>query len=379
MLTAEGCTRRRRRLWEALPSPCDVLVLGDPQHLVYFANYAPSSFTFRTNDAGALLILQPDRATLVGDNLLQPFLEQAHVDEVVAPVWYDAKRSASLRQALLVQSALEVLRSRPGGRLGIELSSVPAGLVEGLRAARSGLALVDLEPLIRGLRRSKDSDEVAVLRRAIQAGEAGFAAALERLAPGMSEFEAYLFIQRAALESAGDRAIVYGDFDAGPRGAAIPGPPSQQRILRPGDLFVLDFSVIVHGYRGDFANTIAVGGEVSPENRRRSEGCVAALAAGETMLRPGTPARDVDAAVRKALASAGLDPDFPSHSGHGIGLSHPEPPFLVPESDDTLQAGDVVTLEPGQYGSGYAMRFERNYLITADGFETLTHHRLALT
>ena len=62
-----------------------------------------------------------------------------------------------------------------------------------------------------------------------------------------------------------------------------------------------------------------------------------------------------------------------------IGLGHPEPPFLVPESSDTLLAGDVLTLEPGLYRAGIGgMRFERNYLITETGYELLSKHRLTL-
>ncbi len=62
MLTAEGCAARRERLWKALPSECDALVIGDPSHLIYFANYVPSPFVFRTVESGALLLLEPGRA-----------------------------------------------------------------------------------------------------------------------------------------------------------------------------------------------------------------------------------------------------------------------------------------------------------------------------
>ena len=90
-------------------------------------------------------------------------------------------------------------------------------------------------------------------------------------------------------------------------------------------------------------------------------------------------ARDVDAAVRGHFASLGLDPYFPTHSGHGLGLGHPEPPYFVPESSDTLQVGDVVALEPGLYVEGTGgMRYERNYLITSGGFETLSNHEIRI-
>ncbi len=74
-----------------------------------------------------------------------------------------------------------------------------------------------------------------------------------------------------------------------------------------------------------------------------------------------------------------LENAFPSHSGHGLGLSHPEPPYFVRDSTDTVLAGDVVAIEPGLFVDGVGgMRFEQNYLVTADGFEKLTHHRLTL-
>ena len=101
--------------------------------------------------------------------------------------------------------------------------------------------------------------------------------------------------------------------------------------------------------------------------------------AGQVSLRPGTPARDVDAAVRGHFASLGLDQYFPTHSGHGLGLGHPEPPYFVPDSSDTLEAGDVVALEPGLYVEGVGgMRYERNYLITPNGPETLSNHNIAI-
>ena len=117
MLTAEGCAARRERLWEALPSACDVLIVGDPSHLIYFAGYVPSPFVFRTVESGALLLLEPGRATLVADDMLGPFLEQAFVDERVAPTWYDGQHSAPYRRGQLVAVGARAgwRRSRAGG------------------------------------------------------------------------------------------------------------------------------------------------------------------------------------------------------------------------------------------------------------------------
>ena len=379
MLTNDGCAARRERLWGALPAACDVLVVGDPSHLTYFAGYAPSPFVFRTVESGALLILEPGRATLVADDMLGPFLDRAMVDERVAPTWYDGRHSAPYRRGQLVQSTLTRLASMPGRRIGVELAAVPAGVVEGLRAARPQLEIVDIGPLIRLLRRSKDADEIAVLSRSMRAGEAGLAAALEKVRPGMTELDAYLIVQNAAMTELGEQVIVYGDFASGPRCATDKGGPPTSRKIERGDLLLLDFSVIVSGYRGDFTNTFAVGGGPTPGQRELFEACVGALHAGEAALKPGTAARDVDAAVRGHFRTLGLDQYFSTHSGHGLGLGHPEPPYFVPESSETLLPGDVVALEPGLYVEGTGgMRYERNYLITADGYETLSNHEIRI-
>ena len=379
MLTAQGCAARRDRLWKALPRPCDLLIVAAPEHLVYFADYLPSPFLFRTCESGAVLLLEPGRATLVGDSMIRPFLDAAKVDEVVASTWYDGRRPTVERRGLLVASTLERLNRIAGNRVGVELGAVPAGVVEGLRAARPGLHVVDLSPVIRPLRRSKDADEVAAIRRAIRAGEAGQAAALAEARPGMTELDVYSIVQHAAIRSLGEPAILYGDFAAGPRLATEKGGPPTDRKIEAGDLLLLDFSVAAGGYRGDFTNTFAVGGGPTADQRRLFDACMAALAAAESTLRPGALGREVDDAARRRFAADGLDGAFLTHTGHGVGLGHPEPPYFVPEGDEALVVGDVVAVEPGLYVEGIGgMRYERNYLITADGYETLSNHRLTI-
>ena len=100
--------------------------------------------------------------------------------------------------------------------------------------------------------------------------------------------------------------------------------------------------------------------------------CMGALEAGESLLRPGRAGegdrRRGPRPFRLARPGRLLSPRT---RGHGLGLGHPEPPYLVPESTETLQAHDVVALEPGLYVPGVGgMRFERNYLITAGVHET---------
>jgi Xaa-Pro aminopeptidase len=379
MLTSEGCATRRQRLWTRLPAECDFVLLADPQSLIYFANYEPSPFVFRTSDAAALLVLRPDRAILVADSMVQPYLDEAHVDAVSGPTWYDGKSSAPHRQAMLVRSTLDVLANTSGTRVGYEPGSVPAGVVESLRGARHSLELVDLSDTIRTLRRVKHADELALLRKSMHAIDAGQAAGLEQISPGMTELDAFLLVQRAANEAARMQVPIYGDFASGSRCEQGGGPPTSRRIEK-GDLFILDFSVIVRGYRGDTCNTFVVGAPPTPGRQELCGYCLEALSAGEQKLLPGVAARDVFSAIMGCFRSKNVGEYFTSHAGHGVGLSHPEPPYFVPEASETLMEGDVVTIEPGLSIAGEAgMRFEHNYVITKSGFEKLSKHRLSLT
>jgi Xaa-Pro aminopeptidase len=104
------------------------------------------------------------------------------------------------------------------------------------------------------------------------------------------------------------------------------------------------------------------------------------MSAGEATLKAGASCQSVYDAVRGALAAAGLADHFPHHAGHGLGLSHPEAPYIVRQSSETLIEGDVVTLEPGLYIDGIGgVRIEHNYLITATGYERLSNHVISLS
>jgi Xaa-Pro aminopeptidase len=374
-LTAMGCAQRRERLWKYVGDRhgANALIITSPESLIYYANYAPSPFVFNTVESAAALVLLPERSILIGDNLLKTFLDRSFADEVIRLEWYTGKKSAPPRRLGLAEAVRGQLLPRASGPVGIEsFTAFDLGQAERL----------SLDPIVRELRRSKDSDELAIIRRSVQLGEAAHAAALSRIEPGMTELDAYLIVLETATREAGDPVLVYGDFASGPRCEAERGGPPSHRVIEPGDLFLLDFSVVVNGYRADFANTFAVGAEPAPRQNELYEICMGALEAGEAMLRRGVMAKEVDAAVRAHFASFGVDQYFPSHSGHGLGLGHPEPPYVVSESTDTLQPHEVVTLEPGLYVPGVGgMRFERNYCIddSSRGHEILTWHRLGLT
>lgn len=378
MLTASGCRERRARLWAALEDEPEWILLSEPRHLMYFANFYATPFIFRTQNASALLILGHDgTSTLVTDNMLSMYAAKAHVDERVVAEWYNGRASAAERQSVLVNAARDAMQTRDGARLAFD-QMVPSELCLHLTSTRLGFQTTFVNSAARQLMRQKDPDEVAVLRRAIAAMEAAFTRAAEEIHHGMTELQAYALVSAVVNEQLGEQAVVYGDFASGPRTEEKGGPPTPRRIEK-GDLFLLDYSVVLYGYRADFTNTWVVDGEPTPRQRELAAFCIEAMEAGEALLKPGTRGRDVDAALRSVFTNHDVLEHFPHHSGHGIGLGHPDPPYFTPASDDIVLEGDVVTLEPGLYVKGTGgIRFERNYLVTETGVELLTRHHVGL-
>jgi Xaa-Pro aminopeptidase len=384
MLTKDGCLSRRRRLWEAVDPKVEWLLIADPRHVNYLANFWIQPLSWSAGERGLLLLERDNGATLLGDNLsLGSSTAEPHVDRQVVETWYDHQHSAANRDHALVK-ALAQVTARLSGRPGlVEAEWLPLAAWEILPATdvvnqpQSDRAF-SLGTAIRRLRRQKEADEMTVLRQCMRAADAGHARAWDVIRTGISELDVFREVQNAVIGTAARPGLVYGDFRATTnKQPQLGGLPTAYR-LQLGDLFVLDFSVVLNGCRSDFTNTIAVG---VPTLRQQEtfQLCVAALRNGEAVLRAGTRAADVYAAVSKPFVDAGKPP-LPHHAGHGIGLAHPEPPIFVPQSDDVLVAGDVVTLEPGSYQTGVGgMRFEHNYLITETGAERLSNHRITLT
>ena len=96
----------------------DALVVTSPESLVYFANYVPSPFVFNTVESAAALVLLPDRSILIGDNLLQRFLDRSFADEVICLEWYTGKKSAPPRRLGLAEAVREQLPSRTNCLIG---------------------------------------------------------------------------------------------------------------------------------------------------------------------------------------------------------------------------------------------------------------------
>jgi len=367
-LTEAGCRGRRERLMETVEKEfgTNFVVISNPRHIFYLTGYFSSQLTLG-GWGNNHLVLDGDRSTLVIHNFFGPEPTTVFVDEFASWKWYDGATDAG---TMMFPDGVKQLNKhlKTGQRIGVEIGWFPLGAAVGIEET------IDITPTILRMRRHKDADELMLIREAIAAVEAGHRAAREVIKPGLTELAVYNAVYNAIVEQAGHAVLPLGDFAGHKRkeGEASSSMASRH-VLQAGELMILDIYPIVNGYRADFTATVSTDGHLTEQQKALESALHEAQARGEEKLKPGTPAREVYQAVRDGM------PDFAEffthHAGHGLGLGHPEAPFFVPGSDEIVLAGDVVTLEPGAYGEGFAARIEHNYLITEDGYERLTNQK----
>lgn len=228
------------------------------------------------------------------------------------------------------------------------------------------------------MRRRKDPDELALLRKAIACTEAMYARAKEIIEPGIPELKLYGELHTAAVETAGEQlsAMLGNDYACGTLG----GPPREGRVAESGELYILDLGPAYRGYFADNTRTFAVNRQPTEAQYRAWETTKSALELFERMARPGASCRELYAAVDDHFKAAGAA-GCAHHLGHGVGLQPHEFPHFNPNWDDTLLEGEVLTAEPGMYGPefGGGVRLENEYLVTADGVRNLLDFPLDLT
>lgn len=235
--------------------------------------------------------------------------------------------------------------------------------------------LVDIDETMWTLRRTKDSDELAMMRIAISGTGAMYARAREIIEPGINELDVYSQLYQACTLEFEEPPLVLGnDFQCG-----TPGGPPRNRKAQDGELYILDLGPCYRGYNADNCRTICVNGEPTDEQYAAWGNVARMLELVETLAKPGESCKALYTQVKSEL-DAFLPGAFFHHLGHGVGLFPHERPRLNPNWDDTLQPGDVFTVEPGVYSKELAggIRLENNYLVTDNGIELLTDFPLEL-
>ena len=345
---------RVERLGSLLPeAEIDALLVTGLVNVRYLTGY--------TGDNG-LAIVGPETRAFITDFR---FVEQAA---------YEVDPSFERRQAQLelIDAVEGVLPAGPV-RLGFESAHVTVREHGRIRDELSDrVELVPVDGLVEQLRAVKEADEIARIGEAAKLADAAFNELVSGGLGGRSErdlaFELAVNMRRQGADGPSFEIIVA----SGPHGALPHGMPRDVEVT-PGQLVVIDWGARLDGYCSDCTRTVYVGEGPGAEEREIYDLVLEAQLAGLEAIRAGVSAREVDGAARGVIDAAGHGRHFGHSLGHGVGLDIHEAPRVSQRSDAALEAGNVVTDEPGIYLPGrFGVRIEDLVVVTDDGPEVLT-------
>lgn len=225
---------------------------------------------------------------------------------------------------------------------------------------------------LRDLRKIKDAREVELLRRAGELTKEGMRVAQEVITVGWKEYEVAAEIEYA-MRKLGSSGTAFDTIVASGPCSAFPHGGCSDRIIKKGDLVIVDIGATYKHYNSDMTRTFVVGNP-SEKQKKLHRIVLNAQENAIKFLRPNTKTKDVDAIARGIIEKAGYGEAFVHSLGHGVGLEVHELPTLGPDSKDVLAIGNVVTAEPGIYLVGYGgIRIEDTVLVQNNGAEKLTN------
>jgi Xaa-Pro aminopeptidase len=316
--------------------------------LLYLAGYSPISITERIT----MLAIHASRPPA----MIVPALERPGAEP--APVelrdWADGDDAYAAAAGLL----------DPDGAYAIS-DSAWAMHVLGLQRALPGSRYVSMTDALPTLRAVKDPEELDRMAAAGAAADAVFEEIATSRFSGRTEAEIAAELARLLIAHGHERAE-FTIVASGPNGAN-PHHEESDRVVQEGDMVVLDFGGTKDGYGSDTTRTVHIG-EPTEEEAEVYDVVRLAQQAAFDAVRPGAACQDVDRAARGVIAGAGYGERFIHRTGHGIGLTVHEPPYMIEGETRPIEPGMCFSIEPGIYLPGrFGVRIEDIVAATADG------------
>jgi len=344
-------TARLARLRRLLRGTVDVLVVTHLPNLLYLVGFRGSS--------GVLAVTRRQAV------FFAPAMYRLQATQEVV--------GAAVRAAgAPLSGAARWLRRLGPRRLGYEEVYLPAAQLRYLRAALP--ASTDFIPLanaVEGQRAIKEPHEIVRIGSAQELTARVFNEVLPCVRPGVRELDLAAELEYR-MKLHGARGPAFETIVASGARAALPHGRATRKRLEKKELVVFDLGAILTDYNSDMSRTIFLG---TPSTRvRKVYGAVwEALQRAREAVRAGVTAARVDAAARRCLTRKGLGKYFVHSTGHGLGLEVHEEPRVSRDSEARLEAGNVITLEPGVYIPGWGgVRIEDVVVVRPGGCELLT-------
>jgi Xaa-Pro aminopeptidase len=370
MLTHDGCRTRQQRLRQGLQAlRLDAAIITDHRDVYYltgrlFPERLPVFLLLETEGGGWLVSPHEMEGVCVEECLPYEWNESGtnHVDPL-------------RRMAAVVQR--RATGAKPTRRLGWQEESLSRALAETIARTLAPDDWVAVDEVLRTLQRSKDPDELELLRRSATANLGAYEAVLSAIRPGATELEVLAAGQRGAMLTAREKVFHDGDYRSG----AYNGP-ARDRPIERGELYIIDAWTSSRGYWSDLSRVFLVGDRPTDLQQSLFDHIAGVLSRAAGMLRPGRDTTEVwramDQMIREhpALSDTGLI----HHGGHAIGLRIHEEPDVNRDRGGILEPGNVICLEPGGYvpEARHGVRIENTYLITDSGAEILSQGTIEL-
>lgn len=359
-------THRLRRLrLEMQQHACEALLLTHGPDVQYLTGFTGSN---------ALLLVLPRRTVLFTDGRYRTQAQEqtegsgarVRVTQQLVPEAAALLRSVGVAQAFYDAATTTVEQL---GKLQSAYRDAPGTHLTKAAAARFFHALP--LPLVARLRETKDAAELATMEQAAALGCRVFDQVLQCVKPGVTEKTVAAELEYAARRFGAEAMSFETIVASGMRSALPHGHATEQKLPRRG-FVTLDFGVTLKGYCSDMTRTVYIG-KPTREERRVYEAVLEAEQAGVAAVQAGTTAGAVDLAARSVLQTHGLAEYFSHSTGHGVGLEIHEGPRLGVKGMQALEAGMVLTVEPGVYLPGsFGVRIEDMVVVEPSGCRVLT-------
>ena len=311
----------------------------------------------------ALLLVTAERAVIICDRRYEELLQAWAACDLFEVVMGARHKLGVEIKRIAGEEDMDVI--------GIQAEAMTIGCRDGLAKSIDGIDLKPTTGLVSAIRRCKQPAELELVERAIAIQEAALATVLEDLRPGITEAQFTARLEYEMRLGGASGASFEPIVGSGPNSSVIHHIPGDRPVT--DGMLLVDWGARVEGYCSDLTRTMCFGPMPEPMERVY-EVVLDALETAIAACAPGADCAAVDAAARDVITEAGWGDQFPHGLGHGVGMDvHEEPFFSNRSGGTTLEAGMIMTVEPGVYLPGIGgVRIEEDVLITETGHRVLS-------
>ncbi|MFH8984201.1 aminopeptidase P family protein [Streptomyces varsoviensis] len=359
LTTEDYAARMERASRAAADAGLAGLVVTPGPDLSWLCGYRPTAETERLT----ALLLAPGREP----RLLAPTLEKPDAEHAAGA---GAVRISGWTDGEDPYRAVGDLLGGVEGRYGVSDNAWALHLL-GLQRTFPGSRYAAFTEVLPMLRAVKDAHEVERLAAAGAAADATFEEIAQVRFAGRRESEIAADLAASLLRN-GHSQVDFTVVGSGPNGAN-PHHEAGERVIEEGDMVVLDFGGLKDGYGSDTTRTVHVG-EPTAEERKVHDVVREAQQAAFEAVRPGVACQEIDRVARQVIKEAGYGEYFIHRTGHGIGVTTHEPPYMVEGEHLPLVPGMCFSIEPGIYLPGrFGVRVEDIVVCTESGGRRLNN------